>query len=487
MRFSIIVATDGNSGIGKKEDDTYFIPWRSRIDMKYFKNVTEKSETGKRNAIIVGRNTYFTLPKKNGICMLYNRLNIVLTSQPDKIPNHENVKTSDSLDNALMLCQKEKNIDKVFVIGGSNVYKEALESPKLEYIYWNLIINNIHSKPNIFFPMTFEQAVEKFEYDKMYNLNLIANTEVVFRRLKIKNENLDEKNYLKLLEKIYNIGDFRQTRNAKTKSLFGERLEFDLKDKFPLITTKKMFLRGIFEELLWFLRGDTDSKILEAKKVKIWKFNTTKEFIDDMGLSYREGDIGNMYGFQWKHNGAEYNGCDNNYTGKGFDQIKYCLDLLKKDKYSRRIIMTTYSPYNAHQGVLYPCHGLMTQWYVREENNINYLSCHMYQRSADMFLGVPFNISSYSLLTYMFCNVLNNSEDYDGLEFKPDKLVISFGDLHIYEQHFEQVNEQIKRLPFNFPKLKIKKELSNLTDFEWSDILIENYNHYSSIKGMMIA
>ena len=251
-----------------------------------------------------------------------------------------------------------------------------------------------------------------------------------------------------------------------------------------------MFVKAIFEELVWFMRGQTDSKILENKKVNIWKWNSTKEFLEKVGLDYREGDIGNMYGFQWKHNGAEYKGCDHDYTGEGFNQIEYCLNLLKTDKYSRRILMTTYSPYNANQGVLYPCHGITVQWYVRECIGYNYLSCHMYQRSADMFLGVPFNISSYSLLTYMFCEILNKDELYKGLKFKPDKLVISFGDVHIYDTHIEQVKEQISRTPLKFPQLEFKyddKDVNRLEDFEWSNIKIVGYECLPRIKAAMVA
>ena len=146
--------------------------------------------------------------------------------------------------------------------------------------------------------------------------------------------------------------------------------------------------------------------------------------------------------------------------------------------------MTTYSPYNAKSGVLYPCHGITVQWYVRECSGFNYLSCHMYQRSADMFLGVPFNISSYSLLTYMFCEVLNNKFE---LNFKPDMLTISFGDVHIYDTHFEQVEEQLKRIPYQFPNLTFTRKVKNLKDFVWDDIKINNYKCHKRIKARMVA
>jgi thymidylate synthase len=300
------------------------------------------------------------------------------------------------------------------------------------------------------------------------------------------NTNDAEQKYINLLKNIMNNGDYRNTRNSKTKSIFGEKLEFDLKDKFPLLTTKKMFLRGIFEELIWFLNGKTDSKILEDKKVNIWKWNTSQGFIDNIGLPYKEGDTGNMYGFQLNHYGSEYIDCNTDYTGKGYNQIQYCINLLKTDKYSRRILMTTFAPDKSHQGVLYPCHGIVIQFYVKEENGKNYLSCHMYQRSADMFLGVPFNIASYSLLVYMLCIILNSSGDCD-YEYTPDRLIMSFGDLHIYEEHFDNVSEQIQRTPRDFPQIMFGNKETNVGDFKWTDVKIENYDPHPSIKASMIA
>jgi thymidylate synthase len=299
------------------------------------------------------------------------------------------------------------------------------------------------------------------------------------------NINSDENNYLSLLGKILIQGNVRKTRNATTISLFGEKLEFNLQDSFPLLTTKKLFLRGIFEELVWFLNGNTNSKLLEDNNVNIWKCNSTQEFIDNMGLPYKEGDIGNMYGFQLKHYGEEYKDCLTDYSNKGFDQIKYCINLLKHDKYSRRILMTTYRPDKAHHGVLYPCHGITIQFYVSEIDNINYLSCHMYQRSADMFLGVPFNIASYSLLVYMLCNILNSSNECD-YKYKPDKLIMSFGDAHIYEQHYECIHEQMSRNPYIFPSINIKSDIADISDFKWEHIELENYKCYDRIKADMV-
>ena len=480
MNFSIVVATDKKNGIGKYENEKYYIPWKSSIDMQFFKNLTKK------NVVIMGRNTFFSLPEKNGTRCLSDRINIVISSKPELFTNESNLVCLPNFNDSLNYCTQLTNVEKVFVIGGSKLYEEALKSPFLEEIFWN-VINCPDEESNIFFPISQNNLLNYSYFDDSYDLKSLNSDKIEFNKYIIIKNNNDESNYLKLLKNILENGDERQTRNSITKSIFGERLEFDLKKGFPLLTSKKMFLRGIFEELIWFFQGNTDSKILEEKNVNIWKWNSSDEFINSVGLPYRAGDIGNMYGFQWKHAGAEYEGCDKDYSGKGFNQIEYCLNLLKTDKYSRRILMTTYVPHEASKGVLYPCHGLTVQWYVREFDGINYLSCHMYQRSADMFLGVPFNISSYSLMCYMFCEVLNNDSSYNGKPFKPDKLVMSFGDLHIYETHYEQVSKQIERYPYRFPQIKFKRKLDNLEDFIWDDIEILNYNHHKGIKAEMVA
>ena len=221
------------------------------------------------------------------------------------------------------------------------------------------------------------------------------------------------------------------------------------------------------------MNGSTDAKELAKKKVRIWIPNTTKEFLDKRNLDYEIGDIGPMYGFQWKHYGAEYKGKDYDYTDKGINQIDKCLEILRNDPNNRRILMTTYNPSQVEQGVLCPCHGLITQFYV--ENN--YLSCHMYQRSSDTFLGLPFNISSYSLLTYIFAKELN---------MKPGKLYISLGDTHIYNTHINQVKKQLKRIPFQFPKLIINKQ-QNIYSYKYQDFNLQNYECYNTLKAKMVA
>jgi thymidylate synthase len=290
-----------------------------------------------------------------------------------------------------------------------------------------------------------------------------------------------EEAYLDLLEEILQEGDYRKGRNGGTSSLFGKTLTFNLKDEFPLLTTKKVFFRGVVEELLFFLRGETNTKILENNKINIWKGNTSKEFLESRNLTYQEGDMGPMYGFNWLHFGAQYHGCHGDYTGEGMNQLEKVIRLLKEDPFSRRIMMTTYNPLCAEEGVLYPCHGIITQFYIREYEGIKYVSCCTYLRSNDMFLGSPFNIASYALLTYLICKKL-------GSDYQPDKLVMQIGDAHIYESHFEQCKEQISRREkiFPFPQITID-DFDDWTDLTFKNFHLINYQSHSAIHAEMVA
>lgn len=298
--------------------------------------------------------------------------------------------------------------------------------------------------------------------------------------------NEGEMPYLNLIEGLIKKSTLRETRNAKTISTFGSQIEFDLKKGFPLLTTKKMFWKGIIAELLFMLKGQTDSKILVKDGVKIWEPNTTVDFIRSRGLPYREGDMGPMYGYLWRHFGYKYEGCDYDYKGKGHDQLLQVINELINSPTSRRIVMTTFDPTQVSKSVLPPCHGLLTQFYVDEdEDGTRHISCKMIQRSADIFLGLPFNIASYAALVHILCKITG---------YQPNKLIISLGDAHIYESHIEQCQTQINRLPYDFPNLVINKEYDALADpieyienLQIVDFVIENYKSHPHIKADMIA
>ena len=289
--------------------------------------------------------------------------------------------------------------------------------------------------------------------------------------------NLGEIGYLNLIKKILENGENRETRNAITKSLFGEKLEFDISNSIPFITTKKLAWKTVIKELLWFLSGSTDNKKLQEQNVKIWNGNASREYMDKIGfLNREENDLGPIYGHQWRHFNAEYKNKNTDYTNQGIDQIKQVLNLLKNDPMSRRILISAWNPSQLSEMNLPPCH-MMAQFYVSADKK---LSCQMYQRSADVGLGLPFNIASYAVLTYILAKLSN---------LIPNKLIIVLGDAHIYNSHIESLKEQIKRKPFTFPKLIINpdKNFEKVEDFNIEDFIIEEYSYYEGIVMDMVA
>lgn len=486
---SCILAMDKEYGIGKNGK----LPWNIPTDISYFTAVTKSHCIYEAsNIVIMGRNTWNSIPKKYK--PLSDRINIVVSSTLEK--NYENISDLileknnakiisseiivNNLNSAFNVVNQLANyikINEVFIMGGKQLYDFVFDNPHV--ITGRLHITHVKGNYNTDVKVNFN----KYFFDEISKQNL--NCESGYISIYKSKENNEELAYLNMLKNIVTNGHLRSTRNGNTLSCFSTSLTFNLENSFPLLTTKKMFLRGIFEELKFFLLGQTNTKLLEEKKVNIWKPNTTREFLDSVGLSHlEEGDMGPLYGFQLRHYGAEYKGCDNDYTDCGYDQFANVLHLLKNDKYSRRIIMTTFNPAQISQGPLPPCHGICIQFGIEGTNK---LSCHMYQRSADTFLGIPFNISSYALLVYVICELVNNDENYKGEKLIPGTLTMSLGDYHIYEEHISAVNEQIGRIPYVFPQLKINKKILKIEDLNFEDICIENYKSHQTLKANMIA
>lgn len=298
--------------------------------------------------------------------------------------------------------------------------------------------------------------------------------------------NLFDHSYLSLLEELQYAPE-RQTRNSVTRSLFCRHLKFDLTRGFPLLTTKRMFWKGIVEEFLFFIRGDTDTRLLEQKGVRIWSGNTSREFLDQLGMHQRrEKMMGPMYGYQWRFFNADYDESTGRPKTKGIDQLVQVIRQLQQDTTSRRHLLTDYNPSQASQGVLYPCHSLIIQFYIEGSR----LSMFCYNRSSDVFLGLPFNIASSSLLLSVIARLV-------GLE--PYQLHLSLGDCHIYSDHGQAIQTQLDpmRIPWVSPQLDLKLEpLSKQTDAELSEILntlnidqfkLTNYSHHTGIMAQMIA
>jgi len=288
----------------------------------------------------------------------------------------------------------------------------------------------------------------------------------------------EEYQYLNLLNDIMNEGTLEEGRNGFTKCVFGSAMHFSLENgKIPILTTKKTAWKTCLKELLWFIRGDTSNKRLNNEGVHIWDGNTTKEFMEARGLShYSDGDIGPMYGYQWRQFNAPYEGCDADYTGKGIDQLQNVIDCLKdpKQRSSRRMVISAWNPCQIDEGVLPPCHVLF-QFNVVDGNK---LSCCLMQRSYDSVLGAPFNICSYSLL----CCLIAKHCDLEPYEF-----IHYGGNCHIYDDHFDQVKEQITREPYEFPTLEILNKRENINDYVVDDFKISNYQHHPPIKAAMRA
>lgn len=283
----------------------------------------------------------------------------------------------------------------------------------------------------------------------------------------------DEYQYLSHIETIMRKGIQRGDRTGVgTLSIFGAQMRYNLRNQFPLLTTKRVFWRGVAEELLWFIKGSTNALELKAKNVNIWDANSTREFLDSCGLQHREvGDLGPVYGFQWRHFGAEYVDMHTDYKGKGIDQLQQVINTIKNNPNDRRIIMCAWNPPDLPKMALPPCHCL-AQFFVAN----NELSCMLYQRSADMGLGVPFNIASYALLTYMIAHITG---------LKPGEFVHTLGDSHVYLNHIEALKEQITRKPRHFPKLVIKRNVSNIEDFKIEDFEIIGYNPHPKLTMPM--
>ncbi|KAJ2785461.1 Thymidylate synthase [Coemansia javaensis] len=289
--------------------------------------------------------------------------------------------------------------------------------------------------------------------------------------------NAEELQYLRLVEDILARGERRSDRTGTgTVAMFAPpQLRFSLADDvFPLLTTKRVFWRGVVEELLWFIRGQTDAHALRDKAVHIWDGNGSRAFLDARGLGHRrEGDLGPVYGFQWRHFGAEYVDADTDYAGKGVDQLAEVIRKIREDPTDRRIVLSAWNPADLDKMALPPCH-MFAQFFVSHPGTEHAtLSCQMYQRSCDMGLGVPFNIASYALLTRLIAQVTG---------LKPGHFVHCMGDTHIYSNHIDALQVQLKREPRPFPKLHIKRTPARIEDFVMDDLELVGYDPHGKIQ-----
>lgn len=468
------------------------LPWYIPADMKFFQALTTSSDSQNENAkniVIMGRKTWESIPDTNR--PLKNRINIILTNDAgyqDTVKDKQDTYTT-TWEHILQLITTGKGfgefcIDnkcepgKLFLIGGNEIYKLALESQLVSHIYATEIYN---------FTGSYDTQLIKFnDSHHCYASPFLESNSFQYRHIVYSLEsglaphaNREELNYLHLMKEIITDGATNNDRTGVgTMSLFGQMLKYNLRDTFPISTTKRLFFRAVFEELQLYLSGKTDNNILQQKNIHIWDGNTSREFLDKRGLShYKEGDMGQTYGFNMRHYGGQYKGCQEEYPdGYGYDQLANVINLIKTDPYSRRIIIDLWDPANIDKAALPSC-------LCKYQFNVNVakkeLNLAIYLRSSDYFLANNWNTCTGALFVHMLCNL-------EGIDLTPGDLTVFMGDAHIYKSHLEQVNINLAREPYPFPKLSVKGgRKSSITDFKFEDLELVGYKAYPNIKADM--
>ena len=455
--YEVIAAVSKNRVIGKDGS----LPWTITEDLKHFKKLTEG------HVVVMGKNTYLSILMKCGK-PLENRLNVVITNSADIFSSHSNVVYIGINEFEELKLPKHK---RVFIIGGSDVYSHFM--PKATTLHLTHI-DKVYDGDRYFPPFCMWKLINS-SVKHYSNVEKCSFTFLTYERSANESILVNDIRYQKLLHTVLTKGSERPDRTGTgTVGLFGKHLTLDISQHVPLLTTKLVPWKSCIKELLWFMKGQTDATILQSQDVHIWDGNTTREFLDSRGLEkLPAGDIGCGYGFQWRHFGEEYNTCKDTYQG-GFDQLSYVIDQLKNDPYSRRIFMSAWNPLHMNKMALPPCH-VSAQFYVDQNRN---LSCHMYQRSVDCFLGLPFNIFSYTVLTHILAMIC---------DMKPKDLIISMGDTHIYKDHIAQVQKQLDRIPIVPPKLVVNPRIKDipLEEISIDDFEIVGYFHHDTLKGKM--
>jgi dihydrofolate reductase / thymidylate synthase len=479
-QFAIVAAFTKNSrALGFKND----LPWPRIIeDMKRFTTITTQTvDPTKKNSVIMGRNSWDALPSKYK--PLPDRFNVILSrNQNIEGPNYT---TCRNLDEALSMLENRVDIENNFVIGGQQIYNEAILRPECQKLHLTEISQEFEA--DTYFPKI-------PEWYRAESCQIIRSNKINADLFFIDYENMmdfssDEGQYLNLLKRILNEGEIKEDRTGVgVQSVFDANLRFrmetvnpdepdqtKLQYRVPMLTTKQLFLRGVITELIWFLRGETDANWLTSRGVHIWDGNTTREFLDSRGLDYEAGQIGPGYGHQWVNWGGDWKTKEG-----GINQIQNIIDTLRKDPSSRRAILSAWNVSDLNKMALPPCHMM----YIFNVSGINSgqkprLNCKMIIRSNDMFLGSPFNILSTSVLTILISRALN---------MLPGDIAISIADAHIYLNHMDQVHTQLSRKPYKFPLLSLNKSIEDwnqMKDLEFKDFTLSEYNCWPSISAQM--
>jgi len=448
----VLFCLDKSNGYAKEGR----IPWHCSEDLRRFRRVTTACE---RPILLMGRKTYESMPAsvfegKRHACVLSHTVTLPVG----------NVTFCNTLERALYHC---KSYDQTFLIGGPELIQSLIEHVA-----------------------TIDLTILEAEYgcDAMVRSDWMNSrhgwkldtTEWmedgrVLQYSRIVDPDQDERGYLRLMSMCLTNGIKKQDRTGIGRhSIFGHQLDFHLQNGFPLLTTKKVYWKGVVQELIWFLNGETSVKKLQEVGVHIWDGNSTREFMDSIGITDREeGDIGPCYGWQWRHFGAKYIDCHTDYSDQGVDQIEMIVKELQENPNSSRAVMSAWNAADLDKMNLPPCHVL-----YQFSLNGGRMNLHMYQRSADVFLGLPFNIASSALLCHIMASIL---------EVGVGTLHISIGDAHVYDNHVEQCFKQLERVPRMPCSLSLARKLTleDISTLCASDFKLVNYDPYPVIKGDM--
>ena len=454
--FSIIVAIDSAGGIAKGDE----IPWGSKEDARFFRDTTIGK---KKNVVIMGRTTYESIPEESR--PLSGRKCVVI-SRTWKQDAHPEISVYASLTDALAGVGNFINsYDEVFVAGGEQLYKEAVRD--FGYLCNKVYVTKFKSdySCDLFFP-----------YDLVKDFPLASDpvkTRDYVRYVYKPNEVHDEYQYLDLLKDIKEFGESKPDSATGTKMIFGRRLCFDIRDRLPLITTKRMNYEEVTKDLIFMIEGLTDARRLEEQNVKIYNQYTNKKSLENTGLSWDEGDTGPNNGWCFRHWGEKYVGCDENYGSKGYDQLVNLVSNIRTNPFGIKHILTSTSP-------LYSSQLSVRQNISMIQFNVSFdrknLDCQIYQQDGDLFADFPHQLAMYSLLTLAIAHVT---------QLRPRNLIYIIGEAHVSNNLISQINKQMKRTPRPFPKVSFREatRIHEITDFNVNSFIIEGYNPWPAING----
>lgn len=515
-----IAAIDENNIYGSSKENKML--WSNEEDMDNFRVQTTYNKEHGMNALVMGKNTWESMNKR----VLKNRITIVVTTDHELSKTHELLRIAHSPQKAIKMALDDPDIDNVFCIGGASIWEAGIKYSHEKKECWLSHIPIAVSTTNpLFFPLHLLSHVRPVykdygfksfrlqKFDIGYHEHIFNNRYTQYERYLEKPPEehskcvyTSEYEYLWMVDHVIQNGEIRKDRTGTgTVSVFGpQTLTFDLQDGFPLLTTKKMHWKSIVHELLWFLKGDTYANRLKEEGVHIWDGNSTREFLDERGLTYKEGLLGPVYGWQWRAFGAEYDmekALSGDVPSDGMDQIQYVIDTLRDDPFSRRAIVSAWNPKAMSEMALPPCHVLF-QFSIRYRNRYTgenrtvedlsvirdddsreedvydaYLDCALTQRSIDLGLGAPFNIASYSLLIVMMARAL---------DVEPGQFIYHLNDAHVYLNHIDALKKQLERPTLPLCSVSVRDEAPLMPfDLSFDDIVLDSYVSHSGIKMKM--